>query len=100
MCKYLLTADDLVIKTEKKDWRKLTVKSWSQKLSNIASFGLRVCQNHGKLFFFCFCFFSYIFLRVIQGQIPTLFKTILDHISTVSLVQSFMFVKVSRVLDV
>ena len=98
MCKYLLTADDLVVKTEIKDWRKLTVKSWSQKLGNIASFGLRVCQNHGN--FFLFKFFLAFFLKSNTRPNTATFSTILDQISTVSLVQSFMFVKVSRDLDV
>ena len=96
--RYLRTADGLVVKTTMKDWRKLTVETWSQKLGRMAGLGLRIRQR--MLTICCFWYFLAIFFQSNPMPNTATFWTIWDHISTVSFVQSFIFVKDSRLLDV
>ena len=57
--RYLWTADSPVVKTSKKDWKKLTIKTWSQNLGSMAGLGLKICRR--MLTNCCFWYFLAIF---------------------------------------
>ena len=57
--RYLRTADSPVIKTTKKDCKKLTIETWSQKLASMAGLGLRIRRR--MLTNCCFWYFLAMF---------------------------------------
>ena len=90
--RYLLTADSNVIKTTKKDWKELTVESWSQKFGSMAGLGTRICQR--MLTYCCFWYFFFaIFFQSHQRPNTATFSTIWIHNKTVHLKKILNFCK-------